>query len=398
MEHADYLHAAVRLVYQAALDARQWDAALGSVANAIGAHKSLLNEVAGEATGVIVSAGFEPAHVRLLHHEMVSRMPGWISAIAVGASLRQSSAISDTDFRRSELYNEAVRPAGGFYGIVAPLVRTPARQVYLSAGRELGAEDFSTEDVDALNVIVPHLINSLEIGSRLARANLYAQSLLDVLDRANVGIILFDAALRPVFVNRYADALAAHGAGVVVTKNNVAASKHAETRLLQQAMAQCVALHRAKPADRDSGLLRAVPMRCYLSREPSRPALVARVMPFATPEQPGRDMERREAGTACGALFLSEPDRPLALDVDALTESFQLSRREAQLALLIANGYGLAEAASTLMIGIGTARGYLKQVLGKTCTHRRAELVALVLRSSLCAFGFADGRYGNGGE
>ncbi|MFP4896536.1 helix-turn-helix transcriptional regulator [Paraburkholderia sp. EG304] len=60
--------------------------------------------------------------------------------------------------------------------------------------------------------------------------------------------------------------------------------------------------------------------------------------------------------------------------------------------MLLANGYCVEEAATKLAIALGTARGYLKQILGKTCTHRQAELVALILRSSLQAFESADGR------
>ncbi|MBB5402288.1 MULTISPECIES: helix-turn-helix transcriptional regulator [Paraburkholderia] len=392
MGRVDDIHAAVRLVYQAALHPGEWHAALDSVVNAIGAHKAVLNGVTGDAVGVVASTGIEPSSALRLHHEFASRMPDWISAIPAGTSLRQSSAISDADFRRSDLYNEVVRPAGGFYGIVTPLVRTPVRQVYLSCGRELGAADFDNEDVDALNLVVPHLINSLEVGKRLVRADANVKSVFDLLDRASVGVILFDAALCPVFVNRRAEALASSGDGLVLSKRTVAATKHAETLLLQKAMAGSVGLHDIKRNGRESAIQQAAPTRCYLSRDPPRLPLVVRIMPFDLHQRSGAYGDAGESNTTRGALFLTEADRAPNVDADVLVETFRLTRREAQLAVLLANGYCLEEAATKLTIGLGTARGYLKQILGKTFTHRQAELVALILRSSLQAFESADGR------
>lgn len=392
MGHVDDIHAAVRHVYQAALAPDEWHAALGSVVKVIGGPKAMLNELTGGATGFMVSAGLEPDCVSRLNREFESRMPGWIDAIPVGASVRQSAVIADAEFRRSDIYNEAVRPAGGFYGVVASLVRTPLRQVYFTVGRELGAPDFSNQDVDAMNLIVPHLINALEVGSRLARANVQMQSALDVLDCVSVGVVLFDTALRPVFVNRCAEALASSGDGLVLRKNAVTATKHAETLALQHAMAKSVGLHDMK---RDAGervMRNPAPMRCYLSRDPPRRPLVVRVMPFCMRERSWGSGDSRESKSACGVLLVTEADRPLNLDLNVLVETFQLTRREAQLAMLLTRGCDLAEAASMLAIGIGTARGYLKEVLSKTSTHRQAELVALVLRSSLQVFECADDR------
>ncbi|WNC88391.1 LuxR C-terminal-related transcriptional regulator [Paraburkholderia sp. FT54] len=383
MGRVDDIHAAVRHVYQAALAPDEWQAALRSVASVIGAHKSMLNELTDGATGMVVSTGIEPDCVARLQREFESRIPDWISAIPVGTSLLQSSAISDADFRRSYIYNEAVRPAGGFYGVVAPLVRTPVRQVYFSAGRELGAADFSSEDVNAMNLIVPHLVNSLEVRSRLAVTNVQVQSALDVLACVNVGVILFDIALRPVFVNGCAEALASGGDGLLLRKGTVMATHHAQTQALQKAMARAVGLHDAQRMACESAIRHAAPVRCYLSREPPRLPLVVSVMPFCAQEKSAGWGDSREARTARGVLFVMEPDRPLSLDLGVLVETFQLTRREAQLAALLARGCDLAEAASKLAISMGTARGYLKQILTKTSTHRQAELVALVLRSSV---------------
>jgi DNA-binding CsgD family transcriptional regulator len=79
-------------------------------------------------------------------------------------------------------------------------------------------------------------------------------------------------------------------------------------------------------------------------------------------------------------LFVLEPDRPSDPDPVFLIKTFQLTRREASLAVLLARGIDLDDTASRMGIGVGTARGYMKQIFAKTDIHRQAELVALLLR------------------
>jgi DNA-binding CsgD family transcriptional regulator len=61
-----------------------------------------------------------------------------------------------------------------------------------------------------------------------------------------------------------------------------------------------------------------------------------------------------------------------------LTRAFGLTRAEARLASIIAEGRGPENAAEALGISRGTARNQLKAIFGKTDTHRQSELVALL--------------------
>jgi DNA-binding CsgD family transcriptional regulator len=83
------------------------------------------------------------------------------------------------------------------------------------------------------------------------------------------------------------------------------------------------------------------------------------------------------------ALFLTEPERSEEIDRKLLTGCLNLAPREAALAVLLARGADLAEAAAVLRIGLGTTRWYLKRVLEKTHTHRQSELIRVLS-------GFAD--------
>ncbi|MGF6880318.1 helix-turn-helix transcriptional regulator [Paraburkholderia sp. MM5477-R1] len=377
MTRVETIHRAIRHIYGAVLAPNDWPTALTSITEAIGAQKVMLNETIADAAGLAVSMGIVPVNAARLQHEFETRLPDWIKAIPVGTPLRQTSAISDADFRRSDIYNEAVRPEGGFYGIVAPLVRLPRRQVHFSVGRNLGSMDFSDADLDAAKLIVPHLRTALDIRGRLAAADLRAQGALDVVAELNVGVILLDAAMRPVLVNPCAEALAARRDGLLLNRETVIASQHSDTQDLRRAVATAARWHDVSRDGREMAIRPAVPMRCCLSRQPPRPPLIVSVMPVC-----GAGILGERSLAAGVVLFVMEPDRASDIDPIVLVKTFRLTRREAALANLLARGMDLAEAASRLGIGIGTARGYLKQILSKTYTHRQAELVALLLRSS----------------
>jgi DNA-binding CsgD family transcriptional regulator len=61
-----------------------------------------------------------------------------------------------------------------------------------------------------------------------------------------------------------------------------------------------------------------------------------------------------------------------------LRERFQLTRAEAALALRLAEGESLADAAAALDIAYNTARSHLRAIFAKSGTHRQVQLVALL--------------------
>ena len=70
------------------------------------------------------------------------------------------------------------------------------------------------------------------------------------------------------------------------------------------------------------------------------------------------------------------------LRMTTLRTLYGLSPREAEMALLLANGHDIRKSAAQLKIGEGTARYYVKVIMAKTDTHRQSELVRLLLSLS----------------
>ncbi|KVO08717.1 helix-turn-helix transcriptional regulator [Burkholderia ubonensis] len=377
MTRVETIHQAIRHVYEAALAPDGWSHAGISVTEATGARKAIfLGVSAATVPGSAITTGFDAEYARRMQRKFETQPPNWVKAIPVGMPLRQTSLISDGAFRRSEFYCDAVRPTGGFYGMLAPLVSD--RSVYFVVGRDLGTADFSDDDVEAARLIVPHLTMALQVQNRLAAADLRTKEAYEVISRLEFGVILLDARMRPIFANGRAEALAHCGDGLLLKRNEVSAASPADAKSLHDAIATAVRLN-AGGRDASEAVARPwAPLKCYVSRRSPHLPLVIRVVPVSASEMPNG------ISTATRViLFVMEPATPPEIDPSFLVATFDLTRREAMLAALLVRGPDLAEAASQLGIGLGTARGYLKQILAKTDTHRQAELVSLLLRAGM---------------
>lgn len=79
-------------------------------------------------------------------------------------------------------------------------------------------------------------------------------------------------------------------------------------------------------------------------------------------------------------LFLRETCGASGSMAETLRQRFGLTPAETRLALALAEGMGLREAAERNGVRLSTARVQLKSIFWKTETHRQAELVALLAR------------------
>src|SRR5262249_45043697 len=110
-----------------------------------------------------------------------------------------------------------------------------------------------------------------------------------------------------------------------------------------------------------------------LPRPSRKPALVATVMPLAAGSA---DMLMAKRGRAI--VFVTQPGEPVKLDAETVAVAFGLTQRQAVLAVQLARGASLAQAAAALGVALETARWHLKEIFERTNTHRQADLVRLL--------------------
>lgn len=82
-----------------------------------------------------------------------------------------------------------------------------------------------------------------------------------------------------------------------------------------------------------------------------------------------------------GVIFVSDPEQRVALDESALQQLYGLTRTEARVAALLAQGRSIDEIAEALWAQYDTVRKHLQKVFVKTGTNRQSALVTLLLTS-----------------
>lgn len=93
--------------------------------------------------------------------------------------------------------------------------------------------------------------------------------------------------------------------------------------------------------------------------------------------------EGNGSGAVAVAVVLSDPDLRWTVPCPILQAIYGFTPAEAELASQIANGKSLEDIASESETSLNTVRSHLKKVFQKTGTRRQAELVRILLLTSI---------------
>ncbi|OWJ65831.1 helix-turn-helix transcriptional regulator [Inquilinus limosus] len=382
----------VQRIYDAAMEPQDWPHCLDSVRDLVGGSHAVFTTTTADGVQLSTCSRMDVQQHgarcdRILHSdfwaEQMRRFP-------TGAARTQSSLVPVPDYERTDFYQQLIRPIGGGLAAVAVPWRGPSSWTAVRVCRPLHERDFGPEELNRLQVLVPHLAKAGKLNRRLASVDPRATGALAAIDALGLGLILLDRHGRPAYRNERAEAIIAARDGLLADAYGIATTLPAQTRALHQAIAAAMLLA-GGPDSADDALTHAAAamLRIPVSRRPPNGPLILTVVPAPTAD--GRGPAPGEPGAV--AVLISDPDRRSRIDTAGLASAYGLTRRESDLAALIADGFGPAEAAESLGISIGTARHYLKQVFEKTETHRQAELVRLLLHSFIAPdSGAAAGR------
>jgi len=363
----------VQRIYEAAPERDGWNTVMSSVASAVRCQQIafFVHDALKQRTTFITGLGISQQGLAGFVAAGSGKLPPWFHTVPVGKLSPRSAMWADNDYVRTDFYNTTIRPIDCFYGGLLPLSRQSRSQVYLGVGRLAGDSDYDPDDVAAGELLAPHVAAAWRLRERFEHCAAIGDAAYSVLDRLETGLILVDAGMRTVFVNARAEAIGRARDGLILRKSGIAAGLPDDTRALHRAVASALALHEpgvSAEAVAQSGETQ----RLCLTRRLG-PPLVATVVPIK-PSQVALTTSAPLAG-----ILIVEPERPPRIDAALLAEAFGLAPREAELAVALASGLDLTQAAATLGIAVGTARWYLKRIQEKTETRRQAELVALVL-------------------
>jgi DNA-binding CsgD family transcriptional regulator/PAS domain-containing protein len=372
MSRADAILAAVEQIYDQTLERGGWSAVLPSIA-AVTRSKQvalLVQGAASRAVEVSGSCGTAPENwARFAAVMSAGRAPPFMHVIPAADAVRSSAVLDDREFERSAFYNEAVRPTGGFYAMVASLLRSREQGVFFIVGRDLGREDYGHEDAAVVKMLLPHLATAFRISHRLRAADLRSAGAAAALDRLDDGVVLLDAATRIVLANRAAEILLYGSNGLRVDADGLSAVDAGTADKLHRLIGAC-----ARHGWASGGPDRRVDVPRGGGRAPLR-VLVAPCGGRTMQE----DSDWLQHARPAAMLLITDPERDRLAWKDELRRRFGLTPAAADVASEIVRGDGREAAATRLGISVATASTHLTHIFDKTGARRQAELVRLLL-------------------
>jgi DNA-binding CsgD family transcriptional regulator len=187
------------------------------------------------------------------------------------------------------------------------------------------------------------------------------------MDRMLVGTVVLDEKGAVMSTNSVADAILAEKDGIRIGQCGLHVDFPAEERKLQR----LVKLALSAPG----GTTPAVSEAMSVTRRSGRASLGVLVRPIP-PGEWSEDTHRPSA-----VAFIRDPESKSHLSQELIRDLFGLTAAEATLALLLAKGLTLDEAAAELGIRKNTSRAHLRSIFAKTGVRRQTTLVHLLLNS-----------------
>ncbi|KAA3622807.1 MAG: hypothetical protein DWQ08_12325 [Proteobacteria bacterium] len=278
--------------------------------------------------------------------------------------------VDDAYFRKTEIYNDFLRPLSLEQSLVVPLEGVVEDSNFLSLLRSERRGPYTTHDIDTLAPLVRHIQKAVVLQRKLIYHDRNALESSMVLDRIDHGIAFVDASRRVVHMNRAAQAVVESGDSLGIDRHGFlyAADESDENKL---ATAIDSAIHPAAVPGLETSSI--IPIR----RENDKRPLEVMVSP-ALPERYldiGRNIR--------AVLVIADPEARIAIPGSYLKERYGLTVTECNIALALANGITLNDYCEQANVSLSTARTQLKRLLHKCGVKRQPDLIRLLLRSPL---------------
>jgi DNA-binding CsgD family transcriptional regulator len=273
------------------------------------------------------------------------------------------------EWLQSAFYQEYLKPLDIRHLLGADIYTKEGIECRLRVTRPHDARPFSASDRTLVRFLLPHLKRSIQLHARLDFLECERQLFAGTVNRMLLGMISFAQDGSIIEMNQEAKRILAEKDGIWLSGSTLAVDSSQESRELQRMLRQAL----AGPADSvEPGVVEAMSI--------SRPSGRAKLGILIKSIPLGEWSESRQRPAA--AVFLRDPESNAAQPSQELVRRlFGLTRMEAQLALLLAEGYTLDEAAEKMNVRRNTARTHLRSIFCKTGVTRQTMLVRLMLNS-----------------
>lgn len=357
-------------LYQGALESPPWQAALQLLRDRLQAgHVTLmLRPPSPESTGVMINTGS-------VTQQGVESYETHFFALDPFVRLSENQVVTAEEligkqWLQSTVYQEYLKPLDVRHLLGADIYTKDGIECRLRITRGHDAAPFSDADRALVRRLLPHLKRSIQIHAQLDFLECERALFAGAVNRLLLGMVSFDQNGVIVETNPEARRILGEKDGIWLAGNNLCLDNSQESRDLQRLLRQ--ALSETTHTESGPGMVEAMAV--------TRPSGRAKLGVLIKAVPMGQFSESKQRPAA--VVFLRDPESNAAQPSQELVRRlFGLTRMEAQLALLLAEGLTLDEAAEKMNVRRNTARTHLRSIFCKTGVTRQTMLVRLLLNS-----------------
>lgn len=346
-------------IYSAVLAPEQWNTSMAAIARAFDAHTASL-VFSDNGSRIIKHAQMPPsaaqayaAHYERLDHVLCAVEAGPVGAVRTGAELMRP-------YQHCEFQIDWARPNGLDDGLFVRLTNGPA-VASLAIARVKKSDRFdSPEHLALIDCLSTHLQQALRMQGRLEDLDHRSGDLARASEAVSHGIVIVKGR-RAVYVNSAAERVLCAGDGLRIDNGCIKAEARCADAELERSI--------GRASDLDGCDIWGGSFLC--ARTSGRRPYILHVLPIEP-----NPVAALHAGRAM--IIIVDPERQPEPPATLLRRLYGLTRSEAQVALLVMRGEGLAPIAEALAVSRNTVKTHLRHVFDKTGVHRQAELVRLL--------------------
>jgi PAS domain-containing protein len=317
--------ALIEMVYAAALHPDRWEVFLDRLAEALRGSASLLHYDTEGHTGAVAAVARVTPETQKLYVDYYHGLDPWGGSPRMRERLRAGDCylgqelVDERQYQRSEYLNDFAVPNGvAHIAGVTVAVRGGSTASHLTLHRPATAALFGLHELRTLRLLAPHLVRAMQVHARLSQLESRVTIHADALDRLPTGVFLLDSDGRVLFANRAANRVLTARDGLTLDGGHLRAASSDGTRTLRDLITSGLAPGRTA--------LAASGGACRVSRPSGLRDLVLLVCPVRSSE--GLPGSRDDTAAI---VFVTDPETPRRIDVDALRRWFGLTPSEARM-------------------------------------------------------------------
>ena len=365
--------ALVNSIYDAALDHKLWPSILESICALINARSAclLIHEPNSMKVEFMTATALDEQLLQD-YEDYYYQLEPWHKPLLEGAGkiLTTQEMYPESVLAKSEYYNDWGKAIGIFHGIGGFIDANDDRIVKIGFHRPKGLSRFGKEEKASLLLLAQHINRSLDINQKTTGIQSSYQSILELIEKLDTGVILIDENKRPVFLNKKAEDLFNQKHGLRIKNNKITTHSHKETQALDKLIHESVLTGLGKGLSGGGDLL--------LKLEGHTKSLQIQILPLST----HRNNLDLNAHKVCAVILVKSADNTVNQNDSFLQLRYGLTPAEIKLVTELANGLSLNQIAEKYQLSKHTVRSQIKSCFSKTGTHRQLELVKLVLSHS----------------